>query len=155
MLMSTSLDCLFLHCWDTNDKHGGRRGLTFGAGWQQLLTAFTAPVLIPSCGALSKWQRWVTLSHPSVLLSVIGTNLVNVKGCSLISCGVVVTSSWYCWNARHSNRVCPVYHHLAFFYRSWHIWGFPLTSCVRSTSSGLRKIHQSIASLQLCLEVVY
>ncbi len=34
-------------------------------------------------------------------------------------------SSQYCWNARHSNRVCR-HHHLDLLYHSWCIWGSAL-----------------------------
>ncbi len=65
------------------------------------------------CHALSSRALW---SHPSALLSKIGTKLSGVRGCSFISCRVVVTSSWNNWNVDHSE--CARHHHLELFYRS-------------------------------------
>ncbi len=53
-----------------------------------------------------KATKAVTWSHPPVLFSIIGTKLSSVRGCSPISCRVVIASFRYSWNAGHSNRVC-------------------------------------------------
>ncbi len=56
------------------------------------------------------------------------TKLSHVRSCSPISYRVVIASSAYSSNVRHSNRVCQAWlSH--FFYRSWCIRGFPLVSC--------------------------
>ncbi len=54
----------------------------------------------------SPCPRHYSWSHPSALFSIIGTKLSNVRGCSPISYRVIITSSWYSWNAGHSNKVC-------------------------------------------------
>ncbi len=105
-----------------------------------------------------KVTKATTWSHSSAILSIIGTKLSSVRGCSSISCRVVITSSQYSWNARKLNRMCQwsSSHPL-----SWLIRGFPLVSCgkgMRRTSHGqtLSEVGRNLsvmASLQSRREV--
>ncbi len=69
--------------------------------------------------------KTATWSHLSTLLSIIGTKLSDVRSYSPIcTClpGTVEMPDTQTGCARH-------HHHLALFYHSWRIRGFPLASC--------------------------
>ncbi len=51
---------LFHYCWVANANTMGGWGLALGTGWRRLWAVFATTALSPSCGALSKRQKWPT-----------------------------------------------------------------------------------------------
>ncbi len=68
-----------------------------------------APALTPSCGALASGH-----------LSIIATKLPVIRGCSPISCRVVITNSAII-EILNIQAGCAKHTYLTLFNRSWHI----------------------------------
>ncbi len=75
-----------------------------------------------------KATKAATWSHQSTLFSMIGTKLSGVRGCSSISCRVVIAPPGTV-EMLDTQTGCARHHHLALFYHSWCIRGFLLASC--------------------------
>ncbi len=93
----------FFRCWIANGKHGGEMARSGIGCWVAAIGHLChSHAFSPYCDALSKQLRQPSGPILPALLGMIGTKLSGVRGCSPIFCRVVITSSRYSWNIRHS-----------------------------------------------------
>ncbi len=94
--ISLLLECFLFCCWllTANRERGMARsgiGCLVVTAMGHLCHSHAISILQP----IVKVTKAVMWSHPSALFSIIGTKLSSVRGCSLISCRVVIASSQY------------------------------------------------------------
>ncbi len=84
----------FFFCsWVANGKHGARSGIGRWAAVAMGRLCHSRAISILQL--IVKATKVATWSHPSVLSNLIRTKLSSVRGCSPISCRVVIVSPWY------------------------------------------------------------